>query len=442
MSSKHWLLVVTACACLVLAVGVGAPAAVAQAPISPATTGPQEFYTDFVKFTTDQYPEAVCNDGSPAGYDVQRPIDGSSDWVIYLNGGGYCSDDTACRTRWRSLRQYMSSNDWVPFDFSTQGIVSSSSIFSQSNRVNLRYCSSDLWTGGHVGIFDAQNPPPGRTRIPVSDWHFRGAAIVEAAIDDLFRFGLGDAQTVLVVGASAGGFGVMSNIDRYAAEIQARIPGVTVRGIADAGWLYPAIPFSGPLTLAHDLLTEAMNNWEGQDGINQDCRAALGPDEAWRCYLGGAAGPFIRSELLVMEHQVDAFMLQQFGGVRFRTIPVMYGDVQYKGYKPSSLSSDELQYMADYASCLRASLPALGDNISYYLPFDPSQIMVHVMTAGNFFTLPFNFPQGVVTPTQAIPEWLAAVNAGDPALYANYVSAVPNDLPFPAIADCARVQLP
>lgn len=442
MSLKHGLWIGMACVFVVLAVSLGALPARAQAPVAIAAATPQEFYTDFVKFDPDQYPDAMCNDGSPAGYDVQRPVEGSSDWVIYLNGGGYCSDDLACRARWRSLSQYMSSNSWIPFDFSSQGIVSSNGIFSQLNRVNLRYCSSDLWTGSHVGIFDAQNPPPSRTAIPVSNWHFRGTAITEAAFDDLFRFGLGDAQTVLIVGASAGGFGVMSNMDRYAADLQARIPGVAVRGIADAGWLYPAIPFSGPVSLAHDILTEAMNNWEGQDGINQACRAALGPDEAWRCYLGGAAGPYIQSQLLVMEHQVDTFMLQKFGGVRFRATKVDYAGQQYKGYNPASLSSGELQYMADYASCLRASLPALGDNISYYLPFDPGQIMVHVMTAGNFFTLPFNFPEGVVRPVQAIAEWLAAIDAGDPSLYANYVSAVPTDLPFPAIADCARVQLP
>ncbi len=403
---------------------------------------PQDFYTDFVRFSPDQYPEAICNDGTPAGYDVQRPTEGSTDWVIYLNGGGYCSDDASCTTRWRSLSQYMTSKNWLPFDFTTQGIVSSAGIFSQSNRVNLRYCSSDLWTGGHVGVFNPQNPPPKRTLIPVGNWHFRGPAIIEAAIDDLFRFGLEDADTVLIVGASAGGFGVLNNIDRYSAEISQRIPGVTVRGIADAGWLYPAIPYSGSPTLAHDLLTEAMTNWEGQEGINQACRNALGPDEAWRCYLGGATGPFIQSVLLVMEHQVDAFMLQQFGGVGFRTTQVNYQGVSYKGYKPASLSAGELQFMTDYADCLRDTLPLLGDNIAYYLPFDPGQIMVHVMTAGNFFSLPFHFPQGYIPPQQAILEWLAAVNAGDPSLYANYISNVPSDLPFPQIADCANVALP
>ncbi len=405
----------------------------------------QTFITDFVVLPLAQYPTAVCNDGSPAGYDIQQPTDGSQKWLIYLNGGGYCSDDSSCKTRWRFFQNTMSSSGWTPFDFNTKGIISSSGVFSQYNRVNLRYCSSDLWTGAHEGIYDSENrpptPPPFFDPIPVENWHFRGPAIIEATIDDLFRYGLDTADEVLIVGSSAGGFGVLNNIDHYAAELANLIPGVEVRAIADAGFLYPALPFSGSPTLAEDLLSEALANWNGYDGINQACRNAS-PGEEWKCYLGGYVGYFIQSPLLVMEHQVDAFMLDQFGGVRYRIMRFTYDGQQLKGYKPSSLSTEELQYMVDYADCLPAALADMGDNLAYYLSFDPGQLLVHVLTAGEFFGLHFRFPSGLVTPETAVVEWMAALDAGQPDLYPNYVSAIPTDLPFPPAGDCAQIALP
>lgn len=456
MQRIHWLGIVAGLAAVLAAglltlarpVRAGAPA-VAPAAIVPGSAHPdlsaQTFITDFVLLPAAQYPEAVCNDGTPAGYDIQLPAEGSQQWLIYLNGGGYCSDDASCKTRWRFFQNTMSSSGWTPFDFNTKGIISSAGIFSHYNRVNMRYCSSDLWTGAHVGIYDDSNspphPPPFGEPIPVGNWHFRGQAIIEAALDDLFRYGLDAADQVVIVGSSAGGFGVLNNIDRYALELTTRIPGVEVRGIADAGFLYPAVPFNGSPTLAEDLLSEALMNWNGYDGINQACRTAS-PGEEWKCYLGGHVGYFIQNPLLVMEHQVDAFMLDQFGGVRYRIMRLTYDGQQLKGYKPSSLSNEELQYMTDYADCLPTALADMGDNLSYYLSFDPGQLLVHVLTAGEFFGLHFRFPSGLVTPEQAVTEWMAALDAGQPSLYPNYVSAIPTDLPFPPVGDCAQVALP
>ena len=54
---------------------------------------------------------AVCNDGSPAGYYVRKSY-GSKRWIVYLEGGWYCYDKSSCDARWTRLRGFMTSNMW------------------------------------------------------------------------------------------------------------------------------------------------------------------------------------------------------------------------------------------------------------------------------------------------------------------------------------------
>ena len=51
----------------------------------------------------------TCNDGSVAGYYIRRNSQ-SRRWVIYLEGGWFCYDQTSCEARWIRLRTLMSSD--------------------------------------------------------------------------------------------------------------------------------------------------------------------------------------------------------------------------------------------------------------------------------------------------------------------------------------------
>ena len=54
-----------------------------------------------------KFPRAVCNDGSGAGYYVQKSLSNSTDWLIFQEGGGWVYDSTSCLYRppgtWCSL---------------------------------------------------------------------------------------------------------------------------------------------------------------------------------------------------------------------------------------------------------------------------------------------------------------------------------------------------
>jgi hypothetical protein len=66
---------------------------------------PQEDLTVDLKrilFNLEDYPDAVCNDGSPAGYFWQKATRETSQdlWIIYLQGGAWCFDKASCEARW------------------------------------------------------------------------------------------------------------------------------------------------------------------------------------------------------------------------------------------------------------------------------------------------------------------------------------------------------
>lgn len=54
----------------------------------------------------------TCNDGSVAGYYLKKSAH-SRDWIVFLEGGGFCSNLTSCQKRWKESRDLMTSFNWT-----------------------------------------------------------------------------------------------------------------------------------------------------------------------------------------------------------------------------------------------------------------------------------------------------------------------------------------
>lgn len=227
------------------------------------------------------FPDALCNNGDGAVL-YFRPYEGEQNkdkWVINLNGGGSCAGGAACAARW-CWCQSIDGPDGCPFAESTtnfsmgnmngderpsvagtgilrRGDPKRPSPFSDWNQVRVVYCSSDTWTGTRRDVpFEATHPKTGE---PVSySIHFLGARILDAALATLRRDGvdaprytfgasprdlpdLDDAAEVVLSGDSAGGSGVISNLDRVAdllrahnSHCQGGACPLVVRGLIDA----------------------------------------------------------------------------------------------------------------------------------------------------------------------------------------------------------------
>jgi hypothetical protein len=224
------------------------------------------------------YPDARCNDGSPAVLYV-RPANAAvagnpivmptTKWLVFFDGGGGCqSADDCLWTRWCSgsgrvapgiidRAGKMSSLGAIPAMRSPGGILRNPAppgreYFEEYNQVWVHYCSSDNGIGSDDKLAIAPVSQPAGALVTY-DIAFQGEAIVNAAIDTLVRgnatpdaaakeyYGtrlpdLHDATEVLIGGESAGAGLVRHHLDRLRTWLEKEVPGVVVRGVLDAGF--------------------------------------------------------------------------------------------------------------------------------------------------------------------------------------------------------------
>ncbi len=244
-------------------VGVDASVTVDAAPLAQANiddvvqcgaappVGPGNV-AEFQRHVIDQvvFPDALCNDGTPAAI-YFRPYTGAANrnkWVLNLHGGGGCGSGASCIARWcgcnnttecpyttapTNFTRSTMTNDG-PAQKAADGIFLRGDTvrvnpLGDYNQVEFSYCTSDGWHGNQRAVsFTTVNP---KTNAPVTfTIHFLGAKVLDANIATLRQAGVpalvytrGGAQTALpdldeateivITGDSAGGAGVISNLD-------------------------------------------------------------------------------------------------------------------------------------------------------------------------------------------------------------------------------------
>jgi hypothetical protein len=203
---------------------------------------------------TSVYPDAICNDGSPASI-YYRPGTDTGNWLIELEGGGGCSTPDECARRYCAQDSQGNSSNFgaalmgsglYPHTPLGRGIQSSNSSYPDSmnpflayNKVLIHYCSSDAWTGMSASATGtATSDPTGGSPYVAADGSvsfatpFNGDAILFDALRALRRDGMTlptynlggvswtmpdlDQATgfVVIAGGSAGGVGVTFQLDR------------------------------------------------------------------------------------------------------------------------------------------------------------------------------------------------------------------------------------
>eukprot|EP00300_Choanocystis_sp_HF-7_P001592 c11278_g1_i2.p1 GENE.c11278_g1_i2~~c11278_g1_i2.p1 ORF type:complete len:423 (+),score=48.02 c11278_g1_i2:79-1347(+) len=237
---------------------------------------------------------AMCNDGSKYAYYVDRTS--SDKWVFYLGGGGECWDDLSCGVRQKESPGEMTA--------ATQSSVMgegpldpdpvTNPAFASFSKAYLPYCSSDLWSGtGGGGI-----------------WLFRGRTIVEQTLVDLSdKYELGQATDVLFTGGSAGGIGVLVNLNRVGDALGS----ARVQGLADAGWFLNMTTFN-PLIPDPFAIAESGYDFWGAS-LDPDCMASasrLGVPP-WACYSGVYVLPSLRRPTFFQQAMFDGGQLVRLG---------------------------------------------------------------------------------------------------------------------------------
>ncbi|XP_072339742.1 palmitoleoyl-protein carboxylesterase notum1a [Scyliorhinus torazame] len=264
----------------------------------------------------------TCNDGTPAGF-YMKESRGSRRWLIFLEGGWYCFSKENCDTRYDTMRRLMSSTNW-PRSKTGTGILSprpeENPYWWNANIVFIPYCSSDVWSGASL-------------KSEKSEYAFMGALIIQEVVKELLTKGLENAKILLLAGTSAGGTGVLLNVDRVAEQLEELgVRGVQVRGLADSGWFldnkqYQRTDCIDTISCAPtEAIKKGIRYWNGV--VPELCKQQFREGEEWNCFFGYKIYPTLRSPLFVVQWLFDEAQLT-VDNVHLTGQPVQEGQWNY-----------------------------------------------------------------------------------------------------------------
>ncbi|XP_041434110.1 palmitoleoyl-protein carboxylesterase notum1' isoform X2 [Xenopus laevis] len=236
----------------------------------------------------------TCNDGSPAGYYLKESK-GSRRWLVFLEGGWYCISRENCDIRYDTMRSLMSSRAWPPSK-TASGILSTqpeeNPHWWNANIVFIPYCSSDVWSG--------VSP-----KTEKSGYAFMGSLIIQEVVKELLGKGLDTAKLLLLAGSSAGGTGVLLNVDMVANLLEELgYPGIEVRGLSDSGWFlnnkqYWRTDCTDIITCAPtEAIQRGIRYWNSM--VPERCKQQFKEGEEWNCFFGYKIYPTLRRRVLLL----------------------------------------------------------------------------------------------------------------------------------------------
>ncbi|KAK5866460.1 hypothetical protein PBY51_020650 [Eleginops maclovinus] len=295
--------------------------------------------------------QVTCNDGTAAGFYLKE-FRGSRRWMIFLEGGWCCHSKETCDSRYQNIPRLMSSTGW-PQTKRGAGILSSqveeNPHWHNANIVFIPYCSSDVWSGNGPAPTPPPRPRQGREKerdinTNATEYTFMGSLIIREVIKDLIPKGIKLAKVVMLSGTSAGGTGVLLNIDRVASQLEQLGAEAQVRGLVDSGWFLESKQQRSPNcpeTIScspEDAIKIGLRLWNGV--VPDRCRQLYKRGEEWQCFFGHKLYSTLTSPLFVMQWLFDEEQL------RVENI--------YMG--SHSLSEEQWQYIQNLGRELKNSL--------------------------------------------------------------------------------------
>ncbi|GLJ19761.1 hypothetical protein SUGI_0357950 [Cryptomeria japonica] len=236
---------------------------------------------------------AVCLDGTLPGYHLHRGFgSGANNWLIQLEGGGWCNDVRTCvyrKTTRRGSSRYMERA--IVFSGILSDKFSENPDFYNWNRVKLRYCDGASFTGDVEG------------EIEVPKLFFRGQRIWKAAMEDLLSKGMNRAQQALLSGCSAGGLAAILHCDEY----RELMPSSTkVKCLSDAGLFLDVMDVSGGHYLRS--VFKGVVTMQGvAKNLPRACTSQMDPS---RCFFPQYLLKDIKTPLFILNAAYDSWQVQ------------------------------------------------------------------------------------------------------------------------------------
>uniref|UniRef100_A0A667XVW7 Notum pectinacetylesterase 2 n=1 Tax=Myripristis murdjan TaxID=586833 RepID=A0A667XVW7_9TELE len=252
--------------------------------------------------------QVTCNDGTAAGFYLKE-FRGSRRWLLFLEGGWCCYNKETCDSRYQNIPRLMSSSGW-PQTKRGSGILSSQAEenphWHNANIVFIPYCSSDVWSG--------TGPAPTPPRPRQADYTFMGSLIIREVINDLVPKGIKQAKVVMLTGTSAGGTGVLLNIEKVASQLELLGAETQVRGLVDSGWFLESKQQRSPdcpetvSCSPEDAIKKGLRLWNG--AVPDKCRQLYKRGEEWQCFFGHKLYATLTSPVFVVQWLFDEEQLR------------------------------------------------------------------------------------------------------------------------------------
>ncbi|XP_061588773.1 carboxylesterase notum2 [Cololabis saira] len=263
----------------------------------------------------------TCNDGTAAGFYL-REFRGSRRWLLFLEGGWCCYSKQSCDARYQNIPRLMSSTGW-PQTKKGSGILSSQAgenpHWHNANIVFIPYCSSDVWSGTGPISTTPSRTRQGREKVRerntnATEYNFMGSLIIREVIKDLIPRGIKLARVVMLSGTSAGGTGVLLNIERVASQMEQLGSEAQVRGLVDSGWFLESKQQRSPncpetvSCSPEDAIKIGLRLWNGV--VPNQCRQLYKRGEEWQCFFGHRLYSTLTSPLFVVQWLFDEEQLK------------------------------------------------------------------------------------------------------------------------------------
>lgn len=234
---------------------------------------------------------AVCLDGTLPGYHWHRGYgSGANNWLIQLEGGGWCNSVRNCvyrKTTRRGSSTYMEKK--IPFTGILSEKAEENPDFYNWNRIKLRYCDGASFTG------DSEHK--------AANLQFRGERIFWAGMEDLMSKGMRYAHQALLSGCSAGGLAAILHCDNF----RGFFPRTTrVKCLSDAGLFLDAADISGGRTL-RNMYSGVVGLQGVQKNLPRICTNHLDPTS---CFFPQNLINSVRTPLFILNAAYDSWQIQ------------------------------------------------------------------------------------------------------------------------------------
>ncbi|KAL1830557.1 hypothetical protein ACET3Z_000208 [Daucus carota] len=239
---------------------------------------------------------AVCLDGTPPAYALHKGVgDAANNWLIYLEGGGWCATEAECV--FRTTKDVGSTKRWAVEKSSLIAMLSDQEsenpYFYNWTRVYVRYCDGSSYVG------DREKPYVGNN----TTVYFRGARVFKAVMEDLLEKGMKHASNALLTGCSAGGLGALLQCDNFRSILP---ESAKVKCAADAGFFIDGTDIYGG-HMHRERFAQIVQTHESQKNLPKSCTSKM---DASLCMLPQNFVADIKTPLFVVNSVYDTWQIE------------------------------------------------------------------------------------------------------------------------------------